>query len=160
MTPDLEILVHNLTAREAIRDVLYTYVDRIDAGDVDAVAELFTADATYDFMGNERQGRDNISRRLSRALADFDRTSHHVSNALVGVESGTATLSASLYAYHSRRSTREPWHFWGRYTQRLVLVDTRWLIEHMALIGIDGSPMTDAERALFPGRPDRQPVGP
>jgi uncharacterized protein (TIGR02246 family) len=158
MSDELESTVRDLAAREAIRQVFYTYVDRIDAGDIAAVEALFTSDATYDFMGNERQGRENIGRRLRRALSDFDRTSHHVSNALVEVTGDNASLSAGLYAYHVRKVGNEPWHFWGRYTQQLILVDGLWRIARMALIGIDGSPMTDEERALFPGRPDRQQI--
>ena len=158
MTNELEATVRELAAREAIRQVFYTYVDRIDAGDIAAVEALFTVDATYDFMGNERQGRENIARRLRRALSDFDRTSHHVSNALIEVAGEAASLSAGLYAYHLRKVGTEPWHFWGRYTQDLVRIDGQWRIARMALIGIDGSPMTDDERALFPGRPDRQRI--
>jgi ketosteroid isomerase-like protein len=158
MTFDLEATVRDLAAREAVRQVFYTYVDRIDAGDLEAVGALFTAEATYDFMGTERQGVDKIIGRIRRALSDFDRTSHHVSNALVEIDGDRARLSASLYAYHSRKESGDAWHFWGRYAQGLNLVDGRWLITHMALIGIDGSPMAVEERALFPGRPDRLPI--
>jgi ketosteroid isomerase-like protein len=159
MTADLEATVRDLAAREAVRQIFYNYVDRIDAGDLDAAGALFAPDATYDFMGIERQGVDKIIGRIRRALSDFDRTSHHVSNALVEIEGDRARLSASLYAYHSRRESGEAWHFWGRYTQRLTSTGGRWLITHMALIGIDGHPMAADERALFPGRPDRQPIG-
>ncbi len=158
MTDNLETIVRALAAREAIRQTFHSYVDRVDAGDIDAVGALFTDDATYDFMGAERQGRDKITGRLRRALSDFTHTSHHVSNELIEVDADTARLSAGLYAYHARKPDGAAWHFWGRYEQSLVRVDEKWLITRMSLIGIDGSPMTTDERALFPGRPDRQDV--
>lgn len=158
MTASIEAIVHDLAAREAIRQTFYTYVDRVDAGDIESVGALFTDDATYDFMGNERQGRDKITGWLRRAVSDFKHTSHHVSNELIQVDGEEAQLSASLYAYHARKPDGAAWHFWGRYTQSLASIDGRWMITRMVLIGIDGSPMSAADRALFPGRPDRRPV--
>lgn len=156
----LAATIRVLQWRDSALTVLHRYVDRIDSGDVDAVAALFLPEATYDFMGSERQGRDRIAARLRRSLSEFDRTSHHVSNALVEVTGTKATVTASLYAYHLRKQTGEPWHFWGRYVQRLVRDEGRWAIEQMQLIGIDALPLSARERGLFGGLPDRQPVDP
>jgi ketosteroid isomerase-like protein len=133
---------------------LYTYLDRIDAGDIDAVGRLFAPDGIYDILGTEHHGPDAIVRTLRSALSAWERTSHHGSNPLVEVDRDTATVSASLYAYHARGET--VWHFWGRYTQRLTRTDDGWAIAHMALIGIASDPPGDP--ALFTGHPDRRPV--
>jgi ketosteroid isomerase-like protein len=133
---------------------LHRYVDRVDAGDLDAVGGLFTADAVYDVLGTERHGPEAIVRALRRSLSRWERTSHHATNPLVDVDGARARVSAGLYAYHGRGD--EVWHFWGRYTQALVLRDDGWAIARMALIGIASDPPGDP--ALFPGHPDRRPV--
>lgn len=156
--PDLAAAVLRSQRSAAALDVLHTYVDRVDAGDIEAVGALFRPDATYDFMGNVSEGRDVIVVRLRQALSEFDRTSHHVSNALVGVDGDTASVSASLYAFHRRSQDGIAWHFWGRYKQRLVRRNVGWVIAHMQLIGIDAEPLAPAERSLLPGRPDRRSV--
>ncbi|GAA2890070.1 hypothetical protein GCM10010472_55710 [Pseudonocardia halophobica] len=133
---------------------LYTYLDRVDAGDVDAVGALFTEDGVYDILNTEHRGPADIVRYLRTALSAWERTSHHASNPLVDVAGDTARISASLYAYHS--AGEAVWHFWGRYTQRLVRRGDGWAIAHMALIGIASDPPGDP--AQFTGHPDRRPV--
>ena len=133
---------------------LYTYLDRIDAGDIAAVGRLFLPDGVYDILGTDHRGPDAIVRTLRAALSQWERTSHHGSNPLVDVDGDTAGVSAGLYAYHARPGA--VWHFWGRYTQRLTRVDGGWSIAHMALIGIASDPPADP--ALFTGHPDRRPV--
>ena len=133
---------------------LFTYLDRIDAGDVAAVGALFAPDGVYDILGTEHHGPDAIVRTLRSALSAWERTSHHGSNPLVDIDGDTAHVSASLYAYHA--SGENVWHFWGRYTQRLVRRADGWAIAHMALIGIASDPPGDP--ALFTGHPDRRPV--
>lgn len=155
MSDDLGAL-RLLAAREAARTPLYTYVDRVDVGDLDAVGALFRAEGTYDIVGTEHRGPEQIVPALRTALAPFDRTSHHVSNPLIEVDGDRALLSASLYAYHRYRDTGAVWHFWGRYTQRLVPRGGGWAIAHMALIGIASDP--PGEPARFTGHPDRRPV--
>jgi uncharacterized protein (TIGR02246 family) len=159
MADDLADQVRELRDREAIREILYTYVDRVDAGDIDAVAALFADDAVYDFMGTERQGRDRIGQRIRRALAQYAHTSHHLSNPLVVVDGDTARQSASLYAYHVRSEDESVWHLWGRYRQVLERRGDGWQIVRMELHAIDGFPnRSDEERALYKGHPDRRPV--
>lgn len=138
----------------AVLRPLYTYVDRVDAGDIDAVGALFLPDGVYDILGDEHRGPEPIVRVLRTALAEWERTSHHVSNPLVDVDGEAARVSASLYAYHAGGDA--VWHFWGRYTQHLVRRGDGWMIAHMALVGIASDPPGDPDR--FRGHPDRRPV--
>ena len=138
----------------AVLRPLHTYLDRVDAGDVEAIGRLFLPEGVYDILGTEHHGPAQIVRYLRGALSAWERTSHHGSNPLVDVDGDTARVSASLYAYHARSET--VWHFWGRYTQRLVRRDGDWAIAHMALIGIASDPPADP--ALFTGHPDRRAV--
>lgn len=133
---------------------LYRYVDRIDAGDLDAVGALFTADAVFDVLGTERRGPETIVSTLRTALSAWERTSHHVTNPLVDEDGQIAHVSAGLYAYHGRPGA--VWHFWGRYTQKLTRRGDGWGITRMALIGIASNPPGDP--ALFTGHPDRRTV--
>lgn len=133
---------------------LHTYLDRVDAGDLEAVGALFSPDAVYDLLGTEMRGPQRIVHSLQKALSAWERTSHHSSNPLVDIDGRGARVSASLYAYHARPGT--VWHFWGRYTQELAWRDGGWVIARMALIGIAADPPGDP--ALFTGHPDRRPV--
>ena len=149
---NIEARVRDLERREAARTLLYTYADRIDAADFDAVGALFRPDASYDFMGRVRNGRDAIVARLRRALSEFDRTSHHVSNVLVRLDGDAVLVSAGVYAYHVRDSG-PAWHVWGRYRQRLIPEGQTLAIAEMQLAGIDASPRDPGQRDLFARHP-------
>jgi ketosteroid isomerase-like protein len=133
---------------------LYTYLDRLDAGDVDAVGDLFTEDAVYSILNIELHGPAEIVKAIKGELSKWERTSHHGTNPLVDVDGDTATVSAGIYAFHQAGETF--WKFYGRYTQKLVRRGDGWAITHMNLYGIASEP--DGDPAMYSGHPDRRPV--
>lgn len=158
MSVSTDAAIADLVAREEIRSELYTYADRVDAGDIGAVGALFLDDGTYDILGTHCRGRDRIVARLSESLSQFERTSHHVSNPLIVLRGSAAHLSASLYAYHVRPDGTS-YEFWGRYLQDLSLGGAGWAIAHMTLMGIDARPIDPGRRRThFVGRSDRRQV--
>ena len=76
----------------AIEDLLYTYADRIDAGDLDGVAELFThgrvhgeEDPAPDHRFEGREAVRDFYQRAVRLYPDgTPRTKHLVVNARAG----------------------------------------------------------------------------
>ena len=98
-------------ARE-IENLLYTYAERIDGGDLEGLADLFA-------HGRIRRRRRSAAtaivgaRQGARALPRFDaalpggtpRTKHVTSNAIVEVEEGASTGSARSYYTVFQRPT-------------------------------------------------------
>jgi uncharacterized protein (TIGR02246 family) len=144
-----------LLEERAIHRLMVRYLDRIDARDVDAAAALFTADGVADYLtGRTYEGRERIARVLERILAQFERTSHHLTNhvAEIDLARSEATAVTYVYAYHRMAATGRGWHFWGRHVDRLRNVDGAWLLSERRLVGVDSEPVReDVPRELFLG---------
>ena len=120
-------------AVEAIRRVLFRYGEYVDRLHVDAVLELFTDDATFDFgFGRVFAGREQL-RELFERLSLNEATSHHISNAIIDVDGDEARASSVVYAYHRRAATGEEVHLWGRYDDELVIDRERWRFRRRVL---------------------------
>jgi len=144
-----------ILAEREIWRLMVRYLDRVDARDFEALAPLFTADASADFLtGRRHNGRAEIARVLDAITAHFERTSHHITNhvANVDLESGRADAVTYIYAFHRMAATGAPWHFWGRHVDGLRRVDGEWLIEERVLVGVDAHPVrADVPAELFRG---------
>ncbi len=90
------------TASEAITKLIYTYAERIDAGDFAGVAEVF-GDATLTFEGfaDAVTGRDAIEALYTRTTRRYEdgtpRTKHVMTNVMVDVAEEGATASSRSY---------------------------------------------------------------
>src|ERR1051325_7456670 len=125
--------VSELVARECIRDAIARYAHRGDTGRLDELLGLFAEDGTLE-AGDQppAQGRaairalflDTGTRLAAAAARPFLR--HHVSNVLIEVAS---TTSATALSYFFVITERGPDH-WGRYRDRFVARDGRWLFTH------------------------------
>jgi uncharacterized protein (TIGR02246 family) len=92
------------TPAEAITKLIYTYAERIDAGDFAGVGELF-ADATLTFegYGDAVSGRDAIEALYTRTTRRYEdgtpRTKHVMTNVMVDVaDDGATALSRSYFS--------------------------------------------------------------
>ena len=122
----------------AIEALLDEYAFRLDAGDLDGVADLFAA-ATWRSGRRTLRGRDEVRTAYDpvRLYADGrPGTQHVITNAQVAVAPGGSTATSRCYftvlhaarvilagRYHDEFSCREDlgWHF----TDRLILADLR-----------------------------------
>lgn len=97
--------VHNVqeTPAEAITKLIYTYAERIDAGDFDGVAELFAEAAlTFEGYDNAVTGRDAVARLYERSTRRYENgtpfTKHVMTNVIVDVgEDGDSAASRSYF---------------------------------------------------------------
>ena len=91
------------TAAEAITKLIYTYAERIDAGDFAGVAEVF-ADATLTFegFGDAVAGRDAIAALYTRTTRRYEdgtpRTKHVMTNVMVDVTDDGSVRRAVWHA--------------------------------------------------------------
>jgi ketosteroid isomerase-like protein len=122
-----------LIARELVRATVMRYVHLVDTGKLDELVELFAEDATLE-AGDlpPATGRAAIralfvetTTRLAAATAR-PLIRHHVSSLEVDV---LGPASASARSYFLAVTERGPDH-WGRYRDRLVQADGRWLFQH------------------------------
>lgn len=90
-------------AYEAISELIYTYAERLDAGDFEGLAELFThAELTTEGMDMMSRGRDEVLATYSnwtRRYADdgTPKTKHVMSNLIVDVDEASNTAASRSY---------------------------------------------------------------
>ena len=122
-------------ARE-IENLLYTYAERIDAGDLDGVAELFThgriksapdADADGTFEGRERVA--GLYRGATRIYDDGSpHTKHVTTNSIIDVDEAAGTGSARSCYTVFQQTDELPLQaiIAGRYHDTFHRIDGRW----------------------------------
>lgn len=122
--------------RQAIIDLAVAYVRAVDDGDVDALRDLFTVDATAQLGGSGQTGIDEICDRLSSALAPFVRWEHDLGDHEVVVTGDTATARCPVHARHVRPDGASPsvYTVAGTYEDRLRRTAAGWRITHRALV--------------------------
>ena len=134
---DIEAAVRELEDRQVIIDLIHAYCDHFDRNEPDAVAALFTANATVDY-GPEAAtitGADAIAATIAVGLEQiFVATSHHVSNIRVSFEGrDTARSLTYLYAWHRYVDGSPDGQLWGRYRHRFERADAGWRIAELVL---------------------------
>lgn len=89
-----------------IENLLYTYAERIDAGDLDGVADLFAHGRICGQEGGPPEtvfeGRDRVRAMYEMATRIYDdtgtpKTRHHTSNARVEVDDAAGTATCRSY---------------------------------------------------------------
>jgi ketosteroid isomerase-like protein len=87
----------------AIANLVYSYAERIDAGDFDGVAELFThAQITADSADFAPQGKDEVLAMYVASTRRYEddgtpKTKHVTTNLIVEVDEGGDTAHARSY---------------------------------------------------------------
>ncbi len=90
------------SARDDITDLLFTYAERIDAGDFAAVADLFgDAEVTFEGFDQVRRGRDEVLAMYEGSTRRYDdgtpKTKHVMTNVVVAVDEAAGTATARSY---------------------------------------------------------------
>jgi hypothetical protein len=146
--------IWELMAREMIRETIVRYAHLADRGRIDELVELFLEDATLE-AGDAAPARGRAEIRAfflgtgKRLAAATTRPllRHHVSNILVVLEGREAATAESYFLAVTERG---PDH-WGRYRDRLVARDGRWLFQHRRARA-DGYAPRSAFRSAPPGK--------
>jgi 3-phenylpropionate/cinnamic acid dioxygenase small subunit len=118
-------------AREAITALVHGYAEKLDDGDLEAVARLFRG-ATYKAAGAEaRRGEAEVLAVLRRRVRLHDglpRTKHVISNLVIEVDEGGGTAAARSYFTVLQATARLPLQpiLAGRYHDRFVCEDGAW----------------------------------
>ena len=147
---DLAATVRELDDRLAITDLIHAYCDHFDRNEPEAVAALFTSDATVDY-GPEAEtivGADAIAPTIAAGLQrTFAATSHHVSNIRLTFEGPDRARGVTyLYAWHRYVDGSPDGELWGRYRHRFERTDAGWRIAELVL---EAAGMVDFHRATM-----------
>jgi hypothetical protein len=138
MNADLQRLV----SLEAIRDLRLRYCHHLDANRMDALAELFTEDATCHVDRAGWSGREAIKAGLAQAFRDFDTQQrgaypflHAVSNHCIEfLDDDHAEGRCYLIDFVTQRPAGEnPLLLLGLYVDEYRRVNGEWLISRTRL---------------------------
>jgi 3-phenylpropionate/cinnamic acid dioxygenase small subunit len=119
------------SARE-IENLLYAYAERIDAGDLAGVAELFAHGRIVAMPGVVYEGSDQVRRMYDGATRLHDdgtpRTRHVITNVAIQVddEAGTAHARASYTVFQQTDDLPLQAIIVGRYRDSFHRVDGAW----------------------------------
>jgi uncharacterized protein (TIGR02246 family) len=127
----LEARLQRLEDRAEITHLVHEYTRVFDQGDHDAMADLFSEDARIDYgpaLGGGLQGREKI-RAWLRGIYAFERTSHHLSNVQVWLDSpDRARGTCYVLAWHQWPDDRPNAVLYGRYEDVYVRTEEGWRI--------------------------------
>ena len=127
---------------EAIPKLMYTYAERIDAGDFAGVADLFAhATLSFEGFGDAVTGRDAIEALYARTTRRYEdgtpKTKHVVTNLIVdAAEDDTSATSRSYFTVLQAvpgALALQP-VIAGRYRHTFELVEGRWRVVGMHII--------------------------
>lgn len=124
------------SARE-IENLIYTYADRIDAGDLDAVADLFTHGRIHGVEDGPPEtvfeGRDEVRRLYGGSTRLYDDTGtpltkHVTTNVRIEVDDEAGTALARSYYLVTQATPDLPLQviITGRYRDTFHRVDGAW----------------------------------
>lgn len=129
--------MRELADRQAITDVLHAYCFHFDLNEPEAVAALFTDDATIDYgpEAADIHGAAAIAPTIAVGLArTFAATSHHLSNVRITFTGADSAESVSyVYAWHRYVDGSPDGELWGRYRHALVREPDGWKISSLVL---------------------------
>ena len=128
-----------LDSARQIENLLYTYAERIDAGDLEGVADLFAhgrIEASADTGSTQVfEGREAALGMYQAAAKIYDdgtpRTKHVTTNAIVEVDEDTGTASARSYYTVFQQTDDFPLQaiIAGRYHDTFRRIDGEWWFE-------------------------------
>lgn len=123
-------------ASRAIENLLYTYAERIDLGDLDGVADLFAHATLHAVPGGPPEtrfeGADAVRRLYEKTTRLHDdgtpRTKHLVTNPIVEVDddAGTASCRSSYCVLQATPELALQPIVTGRYHDTFHVVDGAW----------------------------------
>lgn len=99
--------VQEISDRMEINNLFIDYCSAVDARDIDAFDNIFTADAYIDYtaLGGIKGNLQEIKAYLNKALALFSNCQHMIANSRVWIDGDTAT--ARTICHNPMQLTRE-----------------------------------------------------
>jgi ketosteroid isomerase-like protein len=153
----LQRTVDELSAREAIRDVLYRYARGVDRADVEVLKSCYhpdAVDAHWTFIGNGHEFAEEILR--SHQMGQIPLLKHFITNILIELDGDRAFVESAFLCMldlpleegaHAHLVTR------GRYLDVFERRREQWKILSRLLVGEGAQWSTPLPVPGHPGRP-------
>ena len=138
-------------SRDAIAALIHAYAERLDAGDLDGAARLFT-DATYRSGKSVYQGAPAVLAALRRAIILHDgspRTKHLTTNLTIEIDEAASAATARCYFTILQATPTLPLQVIvaGRLHDRFVRAGSEWrFADRLLFIDLTG----DVSQHLHP----------
>jgi 3-phenylpropionate/cinnamic acid dioxygenase small subunit len=121
-----------MSDRDAIANLVYTYAERLDAGDLEGVAQLFArATVRADGFPDVRRGAEEVLALYKQTAALYDGkpyTKHLTTNLIIEVDDGGQSASGRAYYTVLQARPELPLQviITGRYHDRFARDDAGW----------------------------------
>jgi 3-phenylpropionate/cinnamic acid dioxygenase small subunit len=123
-----------MSARNAIENLLYSYAEHIDAGDLESLAELFAdGEITNESGGAVRRGREEVLgmyRAVTRIYPETGtpRTRHVTTNVIVEADEERGTAASRSYYTVFQQTPELPLQsiIAGHYHDTFTRIDGEW----------------------------------
>lgn len=123
--------VTQLEEEAEVRDHVTSYSVHYDAGDIEAVLDLFAEDAVMINLLGHHEGRDQIRKAYEFLMHHLGESFHYLNNMTVRIEEpGKARASCYLDSISTRRVDGYGYGTGGTYTDKLVKGADGWKIVH------------------------------
>lgn len=127
---------------DAIAALVFTYAERVDAGDLDGMAALF-AHATYRSHVREYTGAEELARVMKGRVILYDgtpRTKHVTTNLIVDVDGDVATARSYFTVFQATPTLPLQPIVAGRYHDAFARVDGAWrFADRLVLVDLAGN---------------------
>jgi 3-phenylpropionate/cinnamic acid dioxygenase small subunit len=149
-----------MSSRDEISALVHEYADRLDAGDLDGVANLFSHGAYGLADGPASRGAAGVraALRIVRLHGGSPRTKHAVTNLVIEIDEAARTATARSYFTVLQATEELPLQtiVAGRYHDRFERADGRWRFhERRIFLDLLGN-VSQHLTADLPGSPDDQ----
>ncbi|API60834.1 hypothetical protein BSL82_17380 [Tardibacter chloracetimidivorans] len=124
-----------MTDREAIQQLMSTYVFCLDARDYSGIKSCLHEDAIFEHSGSDRsyEGDAAIADLLKAVLDPLDATQHMLANFIIEIIDDCASLTCDIVAHHVRLDSGVPRRYTagGKYAVRLKRGGGDWRIARL-----------------------------
>ena len=111
----------------ALRNLMARYIDAVNRGDGDAWISTWAGDASWDLMGNEVNGRDNILALWQQMMAGFEFALMLPSSGLFEVDGDRASGHWYLQEFSRDRDGKGA-SVVSRYRDSYIRIDEQWQV--------------------------------
>jgi hypothetical protein len=127
-----------MTDRTELEELVSRYGAMADERTFDAADRVLCDDVVAEYPFGRHVGRDAVVEAGRSALGAFAATQHVITNTLIAVDGGQATIRANLVAVHVQHAHAPDVHFdvggWYRFSARRT--DAGWRLSHVLLTAV------------------------
>jgi uncharacterized protein (TIGR02246 family) len=156
---DLERRLQRLEDIEELRQLVARYGQYVDDRDLDALGDLYTADAVFDSRSGPLTGRGAVLDYYRTQLASYGVTYHYPHSQVVEI-TGPDTAQGTVHAHAELAIDGKAFIIALRYSDTYRREDGRWRFHHRRAQQLYGLPlaeladrMGDVDRKQWPGTP-------